>query len=69
MISFSHAYKYAAISSGERSDHSTEHLSLTCHPNSISSSLFPPHPATQASPFREYHDLHWNVHVLEVSVL
>jgi hypothetical protein len=44
VISFSHAYKYAAISSAERLDHSTEHLSLTCHPNSISSSSSHPFP-------------------------
>ncbi|MBO7094809.1 hypothetical protein J6V86_01140 [bacterium] len=38
VISFSHAYKYASISSADKLVPEIEHLSLTCHPNSISSS-------------------------------
>ena len=44
MISFSHAYKYASISSADKLVPEIEHLSLTCHPNSISSSSGCPPP-------------------------
>ena len=57
MISFSHAYKYAATSSADKLVPDTEHLSLTCHPNSISSSSFHPPPGASHVPSYLSHDL------------
>ena len=64
VISFSHAYKYAAFSSSDHSNHSTEHLSLTCHPNSISSSSLGLPPPDDPPPDDPHHPLDFLSHLV-----